>query len=162
MIDTFSGGSRRARFRWRGGSARGWPVSAGRLKFGHGHLYDGFNPASSVGSSGAFVRQLAFMNGHTVIAINALIYRNDGPEWDYFARDPAWYCLQRFADHASVEQWTLFDLRPLRRAYDEGALDTCIPAAERRNWENLVHGYDMLLLIGNGTDGKATLTSGEY
>ena len=87
---------------------------------------------------------------------------HDGSEWDYFSQDPAWYFLPRFAGHASLEQWTLFVLRPLRRAYYDGAMEPCIPVAERRNWENLVHGYDMLLLMGNGTDGKATITNGEY
>lgn len=132
------------------------------LKFGNYHLYDGYNPGSNVGSLGSFVRQLAMMNGGTTIAINALIHRNDGSDWDHFNDDPAWVFLQRFADHASVQQWTLFDLRPIRQVYSDKGLTHAVTAAERNNLEDLIYGYDLLLLIGNGTDGHASSTRGEY
>lgn len=145
---------------WKASEGGGLPKVL--LKFGNYHLYDGFNPGSQVASLGGLVKQLAFMNGQQAIAINTLIYRNDGSDWDYFKKDPAVHYLQHFADHASVQQWTLFDLRPLRSYDYDGALEPWITPVERTNWEHLIHGYDMLLLIGNGTDGKASLTNGEY
>jgi hypothetical protein len=132
------------------------------LKFGNNHLNNGYNPGSSVNSLGNFVRQLALINNKSSISINALIYRNDGSDWDYFTSEPALLYLQHFADNTTVTQWTLFDLRPLKAAYYNETLAPYITKEEQRNWENLIYGYDFLLLIGNGTDGDATITNGQY
>jgi hypothetical protein len=132
------------------------------LKFGNNHLNNGYNPGSNVNSLGNFVKQLALTNNKSCISINALIYRNDGSDWDYFKSDSSIFYLQRFANNASVMQWTLFDLRPLKAAYYNGALASYITKEERTNWENLIYGFDFLLFIGNGTDGNATFTNGEF
>ncbi len=132
------------------------------LKFGNNHLSNGYNPGSNVNSLGNFVRQLALINNKSSISINALIYRNDGSDWDYFKSEPALLYLQHFADNTSATQWTLFDLRPLKAAYYNETLAPYITKEEKRNWENLIYGYDFLLLIGNGTDGDVTNTNGQY
>ncbi len=132
------------------------------LKFGNLHLNNGYNPGSYVNCLGTFVRQFALVNKKTSISINALIYRNDGSDWDYFKSKPSINYLQRFANNASVKEWTLFDLRPLKAIYYNEIIKLDITKEERVNWENLIYGYDFLLLIGNGNDGDTISTSGQY
>lgn len=132
------------------------------LKFGNNHLNNGYNPGSNVNSLGNFVRQFALVNNKSSISINTMIYRNDGSDWDYFKSDSSLLYLQRFANNANVNQWTLFDLRPLKSIYYNETLKLNITKQEKVNWENLIYGYDFLLLIGNGNDGSVNQTNGQY
>lgn len=132
------------------------------LKFGNNHLNNGYNPGSNVNSLGNFVRQFALMNNKNSISINAMIYRNDGSDWDYFKSDSSLLYLQRFANNSDVNQWTLFDLRPLKSIYYNEDVSLGITKQEKANWENLIYGFDFLLLVGNGNDGTLNQTNGQY
>lgn len=121
------------------------------LKFGNEHLQYGFNSGGFL-SLGSFVKSFALANGKDAISINALIFRQDGSDWD-FKKYPDAGGLRVFTRNTSVNKWTLFDLRPIRAAYYNRKLPNIITAEEKDYFESLVNGFDFLLLIGNGGDG---------
>jgi hypothetical protein len=132
------------------------------LKFGNVHLTDGFNWITDVSSLGDFARALALSNNKNAFSINALIYRTDSSDWNYFGKDPSTAYLKKIANDISINDWTIIDLRPLKTMYYNGKLKGLITKEERDHWEDLIFGYDCLLLIGNGNDGDVSNTKGEY
>ena len=63
--------------------------------------------------------------------------------------------------HANINSWTLFDLRPLRAAYYNGA-HKHLSKENNKKLNNLLFSFDMLLVIGNGGDGTWKVTGAEY
>jgi hypothetical protein len=138
------------------------PMPKVLLKFGNVHLTDGFNWITDVTSLGDFVRSLAQSNNKNTFSINALIYRTDSSDWNYFGKSPSTAYYKKIAADCSVNDWTLIDLRPLKAMYYDGKLKGLISKEEKQRWEELIFGYDCLLLIGNGDDGDVSNTKGEY
>jgi len=127
------------------------------LKFGHFHLMDGFNTGSLTTNIGGIVRNIAQYNNKEALIINTQVYRDDNSDWDYLEG-----AYPQFTKHSSVDSWTLFDLRPLRIYDYNGWLSGAIKDENLRNWRSLIYRFDMLLIIGNGTDATWKITKVDY
>ncbi len=127
------------------------------LKFGHYHLMDGFNTGSNTLNVGNLIRNLATYNGMESLIISTQIFRDDGSDWDYLDES-----YPMFTKHASISNWTLFDLRPLRPFDSNGLLKGAVKDEQRVLWEDLLYNYDMILVIGNGGDATWLETGVEY
>ena len=117
------------------------------LKFGHWHLYDGWNP-NNVTSLGNFFSNMARVNGtgYTSVATFATAYQGK-PVWEI---DRIAY-LRVFRDVVPATGWRLVDLRPLREgpAFRQmrAIADSTGPNA-RADLHRLLYGFDFALFLG--------------
>ena len=131
------------------------------LKFGNSHTMDGFEPNTGTVNVGTFVRQLAIANGMTSFSMYAKIYRTDSSDWNYNNYEGK-EVMNMFARNAPIDQWTLFDLRPLKAQYFNSGLKEKLSKENREFLEHVILVYDALLMIGNGNDGTFTVCKCEY
>lgn len=127
------------------------------FKFGHYHLMNGFNTGFHGTNLGNFVREFAFMNNTSAIAINFQVYRDDGSVWDYIAG-----AYQIFANQAKVNEWTLFDLREIRSLNSQGKFRGFIPDEHKEEWRHILYRFDFILFMGNAGSGTWDITNVKY
>ena len=103
------------------------------LKFGAFHVYRGLNPVGGTGI-GNHVAELAAVHGAESLHIRVI------PVKGVTGRPGAQY-LQPMLDNLLPSEWTMFDLRPLRRSVDYAA---------NPELGTLVFGYDILIMVPEG------------
>jgi hypothetical protein len=131
------------------------------LKLGNSHVMDGFEPNTGVLDLGTFVKQFAIQNGTECLSIYARIYRNDSSDWNYNLYEGK-EAMNLFARNASINEWTLFDLRPLKSLYYNSGLKGILGKEDAAFLERYYLSFDFLLLIGNGGDGTFDVCKCSY
>lgn len=123
------------------------------FKFGHLHLHRGRNP-NFIFSLGNFVTELANRNGKQTVSI--FVAYNSVEE------KVSSYHLLPFAKYARQGTWTLVDLRPLRPYFRFDLLQTNFTPAVQRAFENIVFGFDFLLMISKQEKATFSVAQSEY
>jgi hypothetical protein len=124
------------------------------LKFGGYHVYRGLSPVHSSGI-GNYVAEFAAAQGAESLHIrllplkgSAIIYPRVGQPGQSrrfsYENQPDAHYLQPIFGNLLPSDWTLFDLRPLRRSFNA-------PGAISPDLATLVFGYDMLLIVPEAT-----------
>lgn len=113
------------------------------LKFGHWHVMNGLGP-SNLSTTGSFVRALAKFNGLNSFYISMNMFEKPGA-----LTTDSTSVLSFFSKYCKDNEWTLFDLRPLRSFVD--IIRTKLPPALAREYERFVFINDAILVFGNKT-----------
>jgi hypothetical protein len=125
------------------------------LKFGAYHIYRGLNPVQGRGI-GNFVAEFADQQGAQSLHIRLMAVKRSQPIYPNVGQpahlrpfnledDPRSQYLQPMLSNRLQSEWTLFDLRPLRRDFDT-LVGSTNPALA-----TLVFGIDMLVMVPEGT-----------
>jgi hypothetical protein len=136
------------------------------LKFGAYHVYRGLNPVHGSGI-GNYVAEFAEGQGAQSLHIRLMAVKGSQPvhprvgqpaQLRRFNRDvePAARYLQAMFSHLLRSDWTMFDLRPLRQ-------DVNAPGgAMTPDLATLVFGYDILVIVPEGTPSTEIRPSGTF
>ena len=120
------------------------------LKFGDWHMYKGINPLHSY-EVGDYVQEIA--EGQGVQSLHIIILGQQGSHLHFVSigqpykadesklvEDNDYRFLKLVFDNLEKENWTLFDLRPLRAQFNSfEPMD--------QNMERLIFGYDLMVII---------------
>ncbi len=117
------------------------------LKFGHYHIIRG-RGWSNIHTLGNFVSEFAIANRKKALLI-ALYVNNESGDYSVMSSYPNY---KVFADAAPADQWSVIDLRPLRKYAHAGKLEGGNP-----DFNRIVFGFDAALVIGGGTRGTYDL-----
>ena len=119
----------------------------------HLHLYHGRNP-NFIFTLGNFVTELANRNSKKTISIFAAYNPSEKiPSMEHFLP---------LAKHVSGDSWTLVDLRPLRPYFRAGMLETSLTPNAQKAFENIIFGFDFLLLVGDREKATFSVAQSEY
>jgi hypothetical protein len=125
------------------------------LKFGHWHVFRGEGP-SNLQTLGNFVSEFATANDSRSFHIAIFPYGDPGGYGDITKWTPrAPYVLAR---GAAPSQWTIVDLRPLRRFYS--AVTKGMSPDEQDAFRRWVYGFDAALYMGRMHQATFTLNPG--
>jgi hypothetical protein len=125
------------------------------LKFGAYHIYRGLNPVGGNGI-GNYVAEFAEAQGAQSLHIRLMAVKGSQPIYPRVGQpaqlrsfdlddDPRSQYLQPMLRNRLQSDWTLFDLRPLRRDFN------ALLGAEDSDLATLVFGIDLLVLVPEGT-----------
>jgi hypothetical protein len=107
------------------------------LKFGQWHLYRGLSPGG-IYPLGNFASEFAKYN--RMESLNIFFAIQSGEE---LPDEPNWNALRPFIDATKVDEWALYDLRPLRNYWFAGLLPINTAPFSR-----LVNGFDLVFVLG--------------
>ena len=125
------------------------------LKFGALHVYRGLNPVRGKGI-GNYVAEFAEGQGAQSLHIRVLAVKGSQPIYPRVGQpaqlrpfnledDPRSHYLQPILSNRLQSDWTLFDLRPVRRDFN------ALKGATNPDLATLIFGIDLLVIVPEGT-----------
>lgn len=129
------------------------------FKYGQQHLYKGLNPLNIL-SFGNYLSEFATSNTRESFSIYTALYQ-DSTNRNSIINNPGLRFLTPFLK-ASLAEWTLIDLRPLRPFFRSGSLNRYVSDDQVQGFKSLIFGFDSLLLFGKGTKASFMITGVNY
>jgi len=111
------------------------------VKSGNVHARRGLTPNSELPTFGSFISEVARFNGRSAFFLTAHVVNDESV---YQIPEDSWF--RPIADAASVDDWTLFDLRPVQPWIRSRRLRD-LPSELR----DLLRGFDALLVMRGAT-----------